>query len=198
MFCVCVFCVVFSWLFLCVCVGVVYTQQEREHINKSSPGGGGKGGAPPAYPESSQSSCGLSRSSSEPKSGAQRPSKPQRCDGVSSHGPALRLGCASLPDSDSGLEGADLPAGRRAQGAGRRAQGAGHSRTTTHHLASGRVCCESALKGAGELLSTRGLAGAGAFGELPARGAVGVTGLATINQWRFGGGHWELLLLVNC
>jgi hypothetical protein len=40
------------------------------------------------------------------------------------------------------------------------------------------VCCERALKSAGELLSTRGLAGAGAFGEPPARGTAGVTGLA--------------------
>ena len=48
-----------------------------------------------------------------------------------------------------------------------------------HHTPSGlRVCCESALKSAGELLSTRGLAGAGTFGKPPARGTVGVTGLA--------------------
>jgi hypothetical protein len=46
--------------------------------------------------------------------------------------------------------------------------------------ASLRVCCESALKSAGELLSARGLADAGTSGKPPARGAVGVgvTGLA--------------------
>jgi hypothetical protein len=49
-----------------------------------------------------------------------------------------------------------------------------------HHTPFGlRVCCESALKSAGELLSTRGLADADAFGKPLARGTVGVTGLAS-------------------
>jgi hypothetical protein len=48
-----------------------------------------------------------------------------------------------------------------------------------HRTPSGLcVCCERALKSAGELLSTCGLAGAGTFGKPPARGTVGVTGLA--------------------
>ena len=66
-----------------------------------------------------------------------------------------------------------------------------------HHTPSGlRVCCESALKGAGELLSTRGLAaGAGAFGKQPpARGTVGVTGLAVSGDLAAG----VKLLLANC
>jgi hypothetical protein len=68
-----------------------------------------------------------------------------------------------------------------------------------HHTPSGlRVCCESALKSAGELLSTRGLAGAGAFGEPPARGAGGCGSDRTSKQWRFGGGSCSCWQISDC
>jgi hypothetical protein len=49
-----------------------------------------------SYPEPSTSLHGLSKSPPEPKYGWQRPPKPQRCEGVHSHGPAL---CSSLSGS---------------------------------------------------------------------------------------------------
>jgi hypothetical protein len=63
-----------------------------------------------------------------------------------------------------------------------------------HHTIAGLcVCCERALKSAGER-STHGGFGAGTFGKPPARGTLGVSTSGT--QRRIGGGGFPLL--ANC